>query len=312
MIKRLCSLILLISFPHYALADMVVGFAQVGSESGWRTHFSNDMRDEAHKRGITLKFADAQQQQANQIRAVRTFIAMQVDAIVIAPVVETGWTPILRQAQRSGIPVIILDRNLKADENLYLTRIASDFVEEGEKAAQWLLDNVNGPCRIVELQGTVGATAAIDRALGFNRAIAEHEDTVIVRSQTAEFTRNRGKEVMESFLRAEDPSSICAVWAHNDEMALGAIQAIRETGLQPGVDIKIVSVDGVADYFLAMANGDANVTVELDPHLGAPTYDIIERYLAGDRTIPKLIRTTGDVFTQETAAQEYQQRTSQR
>lgn len=312
MIKRICLLLLLALPLSPAFAEMVVGFAQVGSESGWRTHFSNDMRDEAARRGITLKFADAQQQQANQIRAVRTFIAMQVDAIVIAPVVETGWTPILRQAERSGIPVIILDRNLRADESLYLTRIASDFAEEGEKAAQWLLDNIDGECRIVELQGTVGATAAIDRARGFNRAIADHDSFTIVRSQTAEFTRNRGKEVMESFLRAESPSNICAVWAHNDEMALGAIQAIRETGLRPGVDIKIVSVDGVADYFLAMANGDANVTVELDPHLGAPTYDVIQRYLAGERDIPKLIRTTGDVFTQDTAAEEYQRRTSER
>lgn len=310
MMKKLCLLILLIAASSSVQADMVVGFAQVGSESGWRTHFSNDMRDEAARRGITLKFADAQQQQANQIRAVRTFIAMRVDAIVIAPVVETGWTPILRQAERSGIPVVILDRNIRADESLYLTRIASDFVEEGEKAAQWLLDNVEGPCPIVELQGTVGATAAIDRARGFNRTIAGDDNFTIIRSQTAEFTRNRGKEVMENFLRAERAGGICAVWAHNDEMALGAIQAIRETGLQPGVDIKIVSVDGVADYFLAMANGDANVTIELDPHLGAPTYDVIERYLAGDRTIPKLIRTTGDVFTQDTAAQEYQQRTS--
>ncbi|RUO32440.1 ABC transporter substrate-binding protein [Aliidiomarina soli] len=299
----------LLLFSHSAMAETVVGFAQVGSESGWRTNFSNDMRDEATRRGITLKFADSQQQQANQIRAVRTFIAMRVDAIVVAPVVETGWTPILRQAQRSNIPVIILDRNIRADEDLYLTRIASDFVEEGVKAAEWLVDNVQGECRVVELQGTVGSTAAIDRGTGFNRVIDAHDRISIVRSQTAEFTRNRGKEVMENFLRAEDPRSICALWAHNDEMALGAIQAIREAGLRPGQDIRIISVDGIPDYFLAMANGVANVTVELDPHLGAPTYDVIQRYLSGDTDIPKLIRTTGDVFTQATAEEEYQRRT---
>ncbi|WP_417441402.1 ABC transporter substrate-binding protein [Idiomarina sp.] len=306
-IKTLAMMSLLL-LSQNAVAEIVVGFAQVGSESGWRTNFSNDMREEAKQRGITLKFADSQQQQANQIRAVRTFIAMRVDAIVVAPVVETGWTPILRQAQRSDIPVIILDRNIRADEDLYLTRIASDFVEEGVKAAQWLVENEQGECRVVELQGTVGSTAAIDRGTGFNRVIDKHDNITIVRSQTAEFTRNRGKEVMENFLRAEDPYSICALWAHNDEMALGAIQAIKESGLAPGKDIKVISVDGIPDYFLAMANGLANVTVELDPHLGAPTYDVIQRYLKGDTDIPKLIRTTGDVYTQATAAEEYQKR----
>lgn len=235
-IKTLAMMSLLL-LSQNAVAEIVVGFAQVGSESGWRTNFSNDMREEAKRRGI-----------------------------------------------------------------------ASDFVEEGVKAAQWLVENEQDECRVVELQGTVGSTAAIDRGTGFNRVIDKHDNITIVRSQTAEFTRNRGKEVMENFLRAEDPDSICALWAHNDEMALGAIQAIKESGLAPGEDIKVISVDGIPDYFLAMANGLANVTVELDPHLGAPTYDVIQRYLKGDTDIPKLIRTTGDVFTQATAAEEYQRR----
>ncbi|MFC4655696.1 MULTISPECIES: ABC transporter substrate-binding protein [Rheinheimera] len=287
-----------------------VGFAQVGSESGWRTQFSESVKAEAAKRGIELKFADAQQKQENQIKAVRSFIAQRVDAILLAPVVETGWMPVLREAKRARIPVIILDRNVALnDDSLYVTRIASDFTEEGRIAARWLMQQSKGQCSIIELQGTVGATAAIDRAKGFNEVLAQYPDAKIVRSQTAEFTRAKGKEVMESLLKAENGGKgICALWAHNDEMALGAIQAIKEAGLAPGKDMWVVSVDGVPDYFKAMADGDANATVELNPHLGGPAFDVVGKVLDGDKAIPKLIRTTGGLFTQDTAAAEYEKR----
>ncbi|QYK03042.1 ABC transporter substrate-binding protein [Shewanella psychrotolerans] len=287
-----------------------VGFSQVGSESGWRTSFSEAVKAEAKERGIDLKFSDAQQKQENQIKAVRSFIAQGVDAIIVAPVVETGWTPVLKEAKRARIPVVIVDRNIKvSNDNLYLTRIASDFREEGVKIANWLMDTTQGNCRIAELQGTVGATAAIDRAAGFNDVIANYPNATIVRSQTGEFTRAKGKEVMESFLKSQPADEpFCAVWSHNDEMALGAVQAIKEAGLKPGIDILVVAVDGVPDYFKAMAEGDTNATVELSPYLGAPSFDVIEKYLAGDKNIPKLISTTGDVFTQATAAEEYKKR----
>jgi len=293
-------------------AAITVGFSQVGSESGWRTSFSESVKAEAKKRGIDLKFSDAQQKQENQIKAVRSFIAQGVDAIMIAPVVETGWKPVLREAKRARIPVVILDRNVDIkNPSLFVTRIASDFVEEGRRAAGWLMDNTDGNCKILELQGTVGATAAIDRMKGFNEVIGKYPNAKIVRSQTGEFTRTKGKEVMEAMLKAEDGGkNICALWAHNDEMALGGIQAIKEAGLQPGKDILVVSVDGVPDYFKAMAEGDANATVELNPHLGAPAFDVIQRYLDGDHKIDKLITTTGDLYTQETAAAEYQKRAS--
>lgn len=289
-----------------------VGFAQVGSESGWRTSFSESVKAEAKKRGIDLKFSDAQQKQENQIKAVRSFIAQGVDAIIIAPVVETGWTPVLKEAKRARIPVVIVDRNVQVqDESLFVTRIASDFVEEGRKAATWLMSQPQAQkqCNIIELQGTVGATAAIDRAKGFNEVLAKHPQAKIVRSQTAEFTRAKGKEVMESLLKAEQGGkAICALWAHNDEMALGAIQAIKEAGLKPGKDLLVVSVDAVPDYFKAMADGEANATVELSPHLGGPAFDVIEGYLKGKKDTEKLIRTTGDLFLQDTAAAEYEKR----
>jgi simple sugar transport system substrate-binding protein len=178
-------------------AAITVGFSQVGSESGWRTSFSESVKAEAARRGIDLKFSDAQQKQENQIRAIRSFIAQGVDAILVAPVVETGWQPVLEEAKRASIPVVIVDRNMAlSDDSLYLTRVASDFVEEGRKAARWLMEATGGSCAIVELQGTVGATAAIDRKKGFDGVIANYPDARIVRSQTAEFTRSKGKEVM--------------------------------------------------------------------------------------------------------------------
>ncbi|MEZ5955205.1 MAG: ABC transporter substrate-binding protein [Hyphomonas sp.] len=290
--------------------QLTIGFSQVGSESGWRTSFSQAVQAEARERGIDLKFSDAQQKQENQIRAVRSFIAQGVDAIIIAPVVETGWKPVLTEAKRAGIPVIIIDRNMALeDDSLYLTRVASDFVEEGRKAARWLMEETSGDCDIVELQGTVGATAAIDRMTGFNEVIADYPDAKIVMSQTADFTRARGKEIMETFLRAMDPADICAVWAHNDEMALGAVIAMNEAGIDPGDDILVVSVDAVPDIFKAMADGDTNATVELSPHMGGPAFDAIEAHLRGE-SVPKLISVNGDLFTQETAAEEYQKRTA--
>ena len=289
--------------------QLTIGFSQVGSESGWRTSFSESVKAEAEKRGINLKFSDAQQKQENQIKAIRSFIAQGVDGIIVAPVVETGWKPVLQEAKRANIPVVIVDRNMALDDDsLFLTRIASDFVEEGRKAARWLMEATQGKCDIDELQGTVGATAAIDRMQGFNEVIADYPDAKIVRSQTGEFTRSKGKEVMESFLKAENGKDICAVWAHNDEMAIGAILAIKEAGLKPGKDILVVSVDAVPDIFKAMADGEANATVELSPHMGGPAFDAIIAYLGGKTDTPKLVTTNGGLYTQETAAEEYEKR----
>lgn len=285
---------------------LTVGFSQVGSESGWRTSFSESVKAEAEKRGIDLKFSDAQQKQENQIKAVRSFIAQRVDAIVIAPVVETGWQPVLMEARRARIPVVIVDRNVSvSDDSLYVTRIAPDFELEGQRAANWLMEKSEGQCNILELQGTVGSSAAIGRMKGFNEVLAKHPDAKIVRSQTAEFTRAKGKEVMESLLKAESGGkNICALWAHNDEMALGAIQAIREAGLQPGKDMLVVSVDAVDDALRAIVDGTLNVSVELSPHLGGPAFDVIEEYRKGKRDFDKWIRMGGKVFTAENAKEE--------
>lgn len=281
-------------------ADMTVGFSQIGSESGWRAAETTVTQNQAKDRGIDLKFADAQQKQENQIKAVRGFIAQGVDAILIAPVVATGWEDVLAEAKDAEIPVVLLDRQIDAPEDVYLTAVTSDQVHEGKVAGEWLVKDVGDKaCKVVELQGTTGSSPAINRKKGFEEAIAGHSNITIARSQTGDFTRTKGKEVMESFIKAENGGKdICAVYAHNDDMAVGAIQAIKEAGLKPGTDIRIVSIDAVPDIFLAMAAGEANATVELTPNMAGPAFDVLEKYLADGTEPPKWIQTESKLYTQ--------------
>ena len=282
-------------------AAITVGFSQIGSESGWRAAETTVTKEEAKKRGIDLKFADAQQKQENQIKAIRSFIAQGVDAILVAPVVATGWDDVLSEAKDAKIPVILLDRTVDSDKGLYLTAVTSDLVHEGNVAGKWLADEEKGKdCNIVELQGTTGSSPAIDRKKGFEQAIADHKNLKIIRSQTGDFTRTKGKEVMESFLKAENGGkNICALYAHNDDMAVGAIEAIKEAGLKPGKDILVVSIDSVPDIFKAMAAGESNATVELTPNMAGPAFDALEAYLKDKKEPPKWIQTESKLYTQK-------------
>ncbi len=311
LLKSIFLLAVLVAAPAYAQDDrgrgLTIGFSQVGSESDWRTAFTEITLAEAESRGINLLFSNAENSQENQIAAIHSYIEQGVDAIVLAPVIETGWTQILQEVQAAGIPVVIIDRNVTADESLYLTRVSSDFVFEGRLAAAWLAQATSGDCNIVELQGTVGSSAARDRQIGFNEVIALFPKMQIIVSQTADFRRELGKEVMESILNTEDPSEICALWSHNDDMAIGAIEAIKEAGLDPGDDILIVSVDAIPDIFKAMMDGDANATVELSPYMAGPAFDAIVAYLNGEE-VPKQIRVAGGIYFPDIAAEEYARR----
>ncbi|WP_417243995.1 galactofuranose ABC transporter, galactofuranose-binding protein YtfQ [Celeribacter sp.] len=296
--KVLLSSVLILSPLAVAAEDLTIGFSQIGSESGWRAAETTVTKQQAEDRGITLKFADAQQKQENQISALRSFIAQGVDAILIAPVVATGWDGVLEEAKDADIPVILLDRTVDASDDLYLTAVTSDLVHEGEVAGQWLVDETAGAqCRIVELQGTTGSSPAIDRKTGFGNAIAGHDNLEIVRSQTGDFTRSQGKVVMESFLKAEGGENICALYAHNDDMAVGAIQAIKEAGLKPGEDIKIVAIDAVPDAHLAIAAGEMNATIELTPNMAGPALDALEAYLENGTVPAKWIQTESRLYT---------------
>src|SRR5437899_2190041 len=182
---------------------ITVGFSQIGAESAWRTAETESIRSEAAKRGVNLKFSDAQQKQENQIKALGVFIAQKVDAIILAPKVEDGWEPILKRAKLAKIPVILVDRGVNvSDDSLYSTLIASDFVAEGRMAGQWLAKKLDGKGSVVELQGTTGAAPAIDRKKGFEEGLRNYPDMKITRSQSGDFDRAGGKQVMEAFLKA--------------------------------------------------------------------------------------------------------------
>jgi galactofuranose transport system substrate-binding protein len=290
---------LMLSLPASA-AQLTVGFSQIGSESGWRAAETSVSKQEAGKRQVNLKIADAQQKQENQIKAIRSFIAQGVDAIFLAPVVASGWEAVLKEAKEAKIPVVLLDRDIDpSGKDLYLTAVTSDSVHEGAVAGEWLAKAVGDKsCNIVELQGTVGASVATNRKKGFDEVVAKHPNLKVVRSQTGDFTRAKGKEVMESFIKAENGGkSICAVYAHNDDMMVGAIQAMKEAGLKPGKDILTVSIDAVPDIFKAMAAGEANATVELTPNMAGPALDAITAYKDKGTVPPKWIQTESKLYT---------------
>jgi galactofuranose transport system substrate-binding protein len=284
--------------------QITVGFSQIGAESGWRTANTDSIKDEAAKRGINLKFSDAQQKQENQIKALKSFIAQGVDVIAFSPKVQTGWEPVLNEIKAAHIPVVLTDRAVDVtDPDLYVAFIGSDFVEEGRRAAQWVVKAVgeNGTANIAELVGTPGSAPARDRKTGFEEVISKYPNIKIIKSQSGDFTRTQGKEVMEAFLKSPEGKSINILYAHNDDMALGAIQAMEEAGIKPGVDIKIVSIDGVRDAFKAMADGKLNCTVECNPLLGPQLFDVVQAIKAG-KPVEKRIQVKEDVYTQEQAA----------
>ena len=289
--------------PPPAAKKLVVGFSQIGAESAWRTANTQSIQDEAKKRGVDLKFSDAQQKQENQIKALRSFIAQKVDVIAFSPVVETGWEDVLREAKEANIPVIVSDRRPDVPEDLYVTFIGADFIEEGRMAAEWLAKKMNGKATIAELTGTPGSAPANDRKKGFADELAKSPDMKIVFSQTGEFTRAKGKEVMEALLKSPTGAQINALYAHNDDMALGAIQAIEEAGKKPGKDIVIVSIDGVKGAFEAMIAGKLNCTVECNPLLGPPLFDAIEAVMA-KKELPKRTIIKDGIFDEAVASKE--------
>jgi len=293
---------------YAAPKKIVVGFSQVGSESEWRNadtiSVQNTFNDDPN---VTLIYSDAQQKQENQIKAIRSFIARKVDVILFTALVENGYGPVLQEAQKAKIPVIMIDRDVaEADRHLRLTIMGSDFHKEGQKAGQWLADNLkklnlddSKGLNIVQIEGTTGSAPAIDRAAGFAEIVAQHPTWKVTRSQTGDFTVDGGKAVMEAFLKSD--KTIQVVWAHNDGMALGAEQAIKEAGLKPGKDIIVIGADGVKGAFQAMVAGEQNASIECNPLLGPQALQAVKDLAAGKK-LPARIWTIEGVFDQWNAA----------
>ena len=287
---------------------IVLGFSQIGEANDWRRANSESIKSAAATSNIDLRFEDAHDRQESQIASLRRFIAQKVDVIAFAPVVESGWDAVLNEAKNANIPVILTDRTVTSDPSLYAGFLGSDFVEEGRKAARWVVETFPDAAevRIVELRGMDGAGPAIDRQKGFAEIVATHPHLEIVHSAAANFTREKGKEVMAQIL-ASEKSPIHVVYAHNDDMALGAIQAIEAAGLKPGKDIRLVSIDAVKAAFEAMIAGKLNATVECNPLLGPQLMTSVTEVVAG-RPIAKRAVVDEQVFTMETAKQHIQSR----
>jgi galactofuranose transport system substrate-binding protein len=278
-----------------------VGFAQTGSESGWRAANTANMKKAFSKaNGFDLTFNAADNDPAAQIAAVRSFISQGVKAIVIAPIVSDGWDDVLKEAQKAKIPVVLEDRTVSSPDSLFASWVGDDFKKEGETAGQWAAKEFGSkPTKMVVLEGTTGSAPANDRAAGFASAIAGTQIKTIA-SQTGEFTRDGGKKVMEGFLQKYGVGGINLVFAHNDDMALGAIEAIEAAGGKPGTDIKIVSIDAVHDGLQALIDGKINYIVECNPLLGDSAADLVKKVVGG-ASVEKKNYAQDASFTKEQA-----------
>ncbi len=287
--------------PQKTYQDLIVGFAQLGAESDWRVANSVSIKETADQLGVELRFSDAQQKQENQISAIRKFIIQRVDVIGISPIVEIGWDKVFQEAKDAGIPIILVDRRAAVPDDYYVAYLGSDFLEEGRRSARIMVDLTGGRANIVELVGTVGSAPANDRYTGFREILKDYPEMKIIDSRSGDFTVARGKEVMADFLNKYG-RQITALYAHNDDMALGAIEAIEEYGLKPGTDIKIVSVDATRGAFKAMIAGKLNATVECNPLLGPQFFDLALKVVNGQPT-PKWVPSIETVFFPDKASE---------
>jgi ABC-type sugar transport system substrate-binding protein len=287
-------------------APLVLGFSQISATANWNMANTESIRKAARDAGIDLRLEDSRRSQENQVAALRSFARQHVDVIAFSPMVENGWEGVLGEIRSAGIPVILMDRAIDiSDDSLYVSLIGSDFVEEGRRAARWLLErtrDVAGEIDIAELQGTVGSAPANDRKQGFAEVITKDRRYRIVRSQSADFDRARARELMAEFLHAEG-RRIRVLFAHSDTMALGGIDAIEDAGLKPGSDVLVISIEGSRKALEAIVAGKLNVSVECSPLLG-PQLMAVVKDLAAGKPVPKRVITQEAVFTRDNAAAE--------
>jgi len=262
---------------------VLLGFSQLGSESGWRLGNTKDVQEAAERAGVQLMFENAEQKQENQIKAIRSFIAYQVDVIAFAPIVEDGWDNVLLEAKAAGIPVLITDRRINtADETLYAGFVGSNFEAEGIRAGEFLLEKMKDAehVNIVEISGTIDSTPTRQRASGFRSVLDGDGRFTILESISGDFLHSKGRECMQGLLERYD--NIDVVYSHNDEMTFGAIEAIEEAGLVPGKDIVIITVDGEQEAIDLLIEGKINCVVECTPLIGDSIMELAKKLAAGE------------------------------
>ena len=295
----------LAELPKLAKKDTYkVGFAQTESNNPWRLAQTASMQAEAEKRGWQLVYTDAAGSAAKQVSDVNSMIAQGVDLIFLAPREEIPLIPAIMSAKGANIPVILLDRNV--DQTLavagedYVTFIGSDFVEEGRRVAEWLVANAGGKTTIIQLEGTTGSSPANDRKKGFDDYMAGHPEFTIVASQTGDFARDKGRQVAETLLQAHPEANV--IYAHNDEMAIGAISAIEAAGKAAGKDVLILSIDGGREIIQLIIDGKVNAVCECNPRFGPKAFDTAVAFANGE-TIPPKIINPDNFYTIENAAE---------
>jgi len=284
--------------------DLILGFFQIGAESAWRMCNTRSVQEAATASGIQLLFANAEQKQENQIKAIRSFIAYQVDVIAFVPIVADGWDNVLLEAKEAGIPVLVTDRKITtADESLYAGFIGTDSIREGREAGLFLLKKFRSrlaarsgePITVVELSGTEGSSAALGRAKGFREIMDGHPEFEIIESVSGDFLRSKGYEIMQNILSRN--RKIDVVFSHNDGMTLGIIEAMEEKGIKPGKNIVIVTIDAEQAALNALREGKVNCVIECNPKTGPAIMDLAKKLAAGE-TIPRLLHVEEQVFTE--------------
>ncbi len=290
-----------VSEPH-----IILGFSQIGNESSWRIYNSASIIQAAEKSGIQLIFSEAQQKQENQIKAIRSFIVYQVDVIAFVPIVEDGWDSVLKEAKDAGIPVIIVDRKIKtSDDSLYAGYIGEDTLEEGRRAARFILDKYkdqDGHFNILELYGTINSSAAKERAEGFREIIGKDKRFDIIYSESGDFLRSRGKEIISQIIAYNSgftigDKKIDIIFSHNDAMTLGAVESLEENQIMAGEDVVIVSIDGEQQAVNALKDGKINCVIECKPDFGDELMELVKTVSMG-KEIPEITFINGSVFTE--------------
>lgn len=269
-----------------------VGFSQLGAESGWRTANTESVKASlTEENGFDLTFVDAQQKQENQIKALRDFVAQDVDVIAFSPVIETGWDEVLQEIKDAGIPVVLVDRTVDTTvEDPYVTWIGADFEQEGTTAGEWVAENAPD-AKVFELQGTLGSGAQVDREEGFNAVVGDQ----VIGKASGNFTRAEGKTAVEAALQAYPETTL--IFSHNDDMGLGAIEAIEAAGKVPGKDIQLVTVDGVRDGLQALVDKKFNYVVECNPVFGDQLAELITAVANGE-DVPETTIVVDEAFDQ--------------
>ena len=284
------------------LGQATVGFSQSEEETNpFRIAETQSIRDEAEKVGVEkLIVTNAASQISKQNSDIQDMLAQGAEVLIVAPLNADGLEPAFQAAADENVPVFLIDREVTAKPcESYITFMGSNFVRQGQQAADLLAEATNEEAQVAILEGTPGASVTTDRQNGFvDQLEAEYPDMEVVASQTANFIRTEGQTVMEQLLQSNP--DLTAVYAHNDEMALGAVQAIRDAGKEPGKDIKIVSIDGTEGAVQALAQGQLNGVVESNPRFGPLAFQTVEKFLSGD-PIPQKIIIEDRIYTPENA-----------